>query len=184
MGNRLGTWDCWSWDDAVLGVCCSRCYLMIIAWRNSEGWHNAVSLGVGRVEHKKERNQRRWEKSSSEIGHGKIRVWVNYSSLIRQIWVPILQLSPPIPQLLQLIMQVVLRFHIADCIIHHLHPPSLSFLSTTLPSSQEHKVKSSHSISPCQLQELPPSASYTEYSIHRWLSVVPSFPRFRVDPRM
>jgi hypothetical protein len=45
--------------------------------------------------------------------------------------------------------------------------PSPSFLSTTLPSSQEHKVKSSLSISPCHHRELTRSASYTERSIHR-----------------
>jgi len=58
----------------------------------------------------------------------------------------------------------------------------LSFSSTTLPSLQEHKVKSSLSISPCHDHELTPSAAYTEYSIHLRLSVVPAFSRFRVDP--
>jgi hypothetical protein len=55
----------------------------------------------------------------------------------------------------------------------HLHPPSLSFLSTTLPSSQEHKVKSSLCISPCHHHELTLSAAYTEYSIQQRLSVIP-----------
>jgi len=45
--------------------------------------------------------------------------------------------------------------------------PSLSFSSTTVPSLQEHKVKSSLSISPCHHHELTPSAGYTECSIHR-----------------
>jgi len=47
----------------------------------------------------------------------------------------------------------------------YLHSPSLSFSSTTLPSSQEHKAKSSHSISPCHNHELTPSTAYTKYSI-------------------
>ena len=46
----------------------------------------------------------------------------------------------------------------------------------------EHKVKSSLSISPCHDHELTLSTAYTEYSIHRRLSVVPLFSRFRVDP--
>jgi hypothetical protein len=49
----------------------------------------------------------------------------------------------------------------------HLDPPSISFSSTTLPSLQQHKVKSSLSISPCHYHELTPSAAYTECSIHR-----------------
>jgi len=49
----------------------------------------------------------------------------------------------------------------------HLHPPSLSFSSTTLPSFQEHKVKSSLSISPCHHYELTPSAAYADCSKHR-----------------
>ena len=47
------------------------------------------------------------------------------------------------------------------------HPPSLSFSSTTLPSSQEHKVKSSLSISHCHHHDVTLSAAYTEYSIRR-----------------
>jgi len=43
----------------------------------------------------------------------------------------------------------------------------ISFSSTTLPSLQEHKVKSSLSISPCHHHELTPSAAYAECSIHR-----------------
>jgi len=48
----------------------------------------------------------------------------------------------------------------------HLDPPSLSFLSTTLPSSQEHKVKSSSSISPCHQHEFTLCATYAEHSIN------------------
>jgi len=43
---------------------------------------------------------------------------------------------------------------------------SLSFSSTTLPSLQEHNVKSSLSISPCHHHELTLSATYAECSIH------------------
>jgi len=64
MGNWGGVGDCRSWDDAVVDVCCTWCYVMIMAWRDGEGSVNFVFLGDGRVEHKKERDQRRWGKSS------------------------------------------------------------------------------------------------------------------------
>jgi hypothetical protein len=40
-------------------------------------------------------------------------------------------------------------------------------LSTTLPSWQENKVKSSLSISPCHYHDFPLSAAYTKCSIHQ-----------------
>jgi len=45
--------------------------------------------------------------------------------------------------------------------------PSLSLSSTTLPSLQEHKVKSSLSISPCHHHEVSPSGAYSEGGIRR-----------------
>jgi len=64
MRNWLGAGDCRYWDDAVLGVSCTLSELMIMAWRDREGRLNFVFLGDGRVEHKKERDQRRWGKLS------------------------------------------------------------------------------------------------------------------------
>ena len=98
------------------------------------------------------------------------RVRVNWPSPIQQVQVPIWRVITPIWGLLNTIRQVL------PVISHscwyppyhsHLHTPSLSFSSTTLPSSQEHKVKSSLSISPCHHHELTQSAAYTEFSIHR-----------------
>jgi len=40
---------------AALGVCCTRCYLMIMAWRDREGGLNFVFCDDGRVVDKKER---------------------------------------------------------------------------------------------------------------------------------
>jgi len=122
------------------------------------------------------------------------RVRVNWPSPIWQVrvliwWVITLirgLLNPIRPQL-NPIRQVVLRIsHSRSYPPYrtHLHPPSLSFLSSTLPSSQEHKVKSSLSISPYHHHELTLRAAYIEYSIHLRLSVVPSFSRFRGDPWM
>jgi len=47
---------------AVLGVCCSQCQLMIMAWRDREGWHNFVFWDDSRVGDEKERDGGwRWE---------------------------------------------------------------------------------------------------------------------------
>jgi len=103
-------------------------------------------------------------------------VQVNLPSRIWQVGVLIRQVITPIQGLLNPIRQVILLIsHIFSYPPYrsYLHPPSLSVSSTLLPSSQEHKVKSSLSISPCHDHELPPSASYTEciiYRVHHTLS--------------
>jgi len=97
-------------------------------------------------------------------------VQVNLPSLIWQVRLPIRRVITPIRGLLNPISQVVPLFSQVRSYppYHsHLHPPSLSFSSTTLPSLQEHKVKSSLSISPCHHHELTLSAAYAECSIHR-----------------
>jgi len=43
---------------AIVGVCCSRCYLLIMAWSDREQSLNIVFLGDGRVEDEKERDER------------------------------------------------------------------------------------------------------------------------------
>jgi len=115
------------------------------------------------------------------------RVRVNLPSLILQVRFPIRQVITPIWGLRNPNRQVVPRIpqvHSYPQYRSPFHPPSLSFSSTTLPSSQEHQFKSSLSISPCHHHELTLSAAYTEYSIHLRLSVVPSFSRVQVDPWM
>ena len=121
-------------------------------------------------------------------------VRVNWPSTIRLVRVLSRRVITPIRGLLNLIRPLLNPIgQVVLLISHsrsyppyrsHLHPPSLSFLSTTLPSSQEHKVKSSLSISPCHHHQLTLSAVYTEYSIHLRLSVVPTFSQFWVDPWM
>jgi len=98
------------------------------------------------------------------------RVRVNLPSPIQQVRVPIRLVIPPIRGVLNRIMHVVLlisqvRLYPPYC--SHLDPPSLPFSSRTLPSLQEHKVRSSLSISPCHHHELTPSAASAECSIHR-----------------
>jgi len=113
-------------------------------------------------------------------------VRVNWPSPIRQVRLLIRWGITPIRGLLYTIRQVVsLIYHSHSYLPYrsHLHPPSLSLSSTTLPSSQEHNVKSSFSISPFHHHELTLSAAYTEYRIHQGLAVASSFSPFRVDPK-
>jgi len=129
------------------------------------------------------------------------RVRVFLPSPIRQVRVPIRRVISPIRGLINRIRQIVpliSEVHSYPPYRSHLHPPSLSWSSTTLPSSQEHEVKSSLCISPCHHHELTPSAAYaecsircvqhtpnaayTEYSIHLRFSVVPSVSRFHKSP--
>ena len=53
---------------AILSICCTHCSLLIMAWRDREGWLNFVFLGDGRVEDETERDDRRWRNTSWEIG--------------------------------------------------------------------------------------------------------------------
>jgi len=47
--DRLEAGDSRSWDDVVLSVCCTQCELMIMVWRNRDGWLDFAFLGDGRV---------------------------------------------------------------------------------------------------------------------------------------
>jgi len=91
---------------------------------------------------------------------------VNLPSPIRHVLVPIWHVITLIPGLPNLIRQVVpLISHIPSYSTHHshLHPPSLSFSSTTLPSLQNTKL-SHPSLSPFHDHALTPSTG-----IHRVL---------------
>ena len=127
-----------------------------------------------------------------KLGHREFRVRVNWPSPIRQVQVPIRQVITLIRGLLNPISQVVLlishsRSYPPNC--SHLHSPSLSFSSTTLPSSQNTKlshpslsvhamIMSSHRVKHTL------STAYSECYIIPRLSVFPSFWRLRVDPWM
>jgi len=92
-----------------------------------------------------ELSTRKWEIGGNHhgtLGLGEFCVRVNWPSPIWQVWVPIQReltliwgLSNPIRQVIPLIS------HIRSCPPYHshLHPPSLSFSSTTQPSSQNTK---------------------------------------------
>jgi len=109
-------------------------------------------------------------KLHEKLGLRKCRVRVIRPSPIRQVRVPIRSVISPIrglPNPSRQVMPLTSQSRSYPSYHSHLLPPSLSFSSTTLPSSQQHKVKSSLSISPCHDHELTLSAAYTECSIHR-----------------
>jgi len=119
-------------------------------------------------------------------------VQVNLPSPIQLVWVPIRCLITPIQRHRNPIWQVVpLISHISSYPAHHFHfhPPSLSFSSTTQTSSQNTKLShpspSLHAMI-MSWHRVPhtPSTTYTDYSIHPWLFVFPSFSWIRVDPWM
>jgi len=165
MRNRLGAGDFRSWDDAVLGV-------------NSPSWPGEIereditpySLVMVELSTRKREIRRDGGNHHGTPGLGEYCVRLNWPSPTQQVRVPIRRVLTPIRGLLNPIRQVVLlishsRSYPPYC--SHLDPPSRPFSSTTLPSSQEHNVKSSLSISPCYHRELILSTAYTEYSIHR-----------------
>jgi len=104
-------------------------------------------------------------------------VQVNWPSPIQQVRVPIRRVITPIRGLPNPIRQVVpLISHIRSYPPHraylHLHPPSLSFSSTTLTSLQNTKLSHpslSHHVMMMSWHRVQhtPSTAYTEYSIHR-----------------
>jgi len=110
-----------------------------------------------------------------KLGLREIRVRVNWPSPIRQVRVPIRRVITPIGGLANPITQVVpLISHICSYPPYHshLHPPSLSFSSTTQPSSQNtklgHPSLSLHDmIMSWHRVQHTPSTAYTEYSLHR-----------------
>jgi len=107
------------------------------------------------------------------IGNWNLRdfgVRVNLPSPIRLVPILIRWVITPTPGLPNPIRQVVPLISLVCSYPpwrSRLHPPFPSFLSTTLPSLQEHKVMSSLSISPCHHHEWTLSAAYNKCSIHR-----------------
>jgi len=117
------------------------------------------------------------------------RVWVNLPSPIQQVQLPIRLEITPIRGLPNPIRQVVPQIsHIRSYPPHrsHLHPPSLSFSSTTQPSSQNTKlnhpslslhamIMSSHRV------QHTPSTAHTEYK-HTQSTAYTKYPRVFVFP--
>ena len=70
----------------VLDVCCTRCELMIMAWRDREGWPNFVFCDDGRVVMEKERDGGwKWEQCGGYERIWQIRVrlaWFGWEDLV------------------------------------------------------------------------------------------------------
>jgi len=120
-----------------------------MAWRDREGWLNLVFLGDVRVEQKKARAEAIRADGGNhheELGLREFRVRFNRPSPIRQVHVLIWRELTPIrglPNLIRQVIPLISHIHSYPPYHSHLHPPSLSFLSTTQSSSQDTKL--SHS---------------------------------------
>jgi len=143
-----------------------------------------------------------------KLGHREFCVWVNWPTLIRQVWVLIrraITLIRGLPNPMRQVVPVTSHIRSYPPYHSHLHPPSLSFSPTIQPSSQNAKLSQpSPSLNDMimswhQVQHTPstawtkfsihrvqhtPGAAYTVHSIHPRLSVFPSFSWLQVDPWM
>jgi len=125
-----------------------------------------------------ELSTRKWEirgNHHEKLGLREFHVWVNWPSLIRQVRVPIRRELTPIrglPNPIRQVLPLISHIRLYPPYHSHLHPPSLSFSTTTQPSSQNTKLShpslSLHDmIMSWHRVQHTPSTAYTEYSIHR-----------------
>jgi len=129
-----------------------------------------VELRIGRREMRRD-----GANHHEQLGYREFHVQLNLPSPIWQVWVPICHAITPIDGLPNPIRQMVplichIRFYPSHC--SHLHPPSLSFSSTTLPSSQNtmlcHPSLPLHSmITNWHWVQHALTTAYHLYSIHR-----------------
>jgi len=166
--------------DAVVSVCCTRCMLYLVSTfdHGMERYRGITKLRVLRWRLSSGRDRERRD----EMGQIFMTNWdlenfmceSIYHPQYCQVWVPIQcvitlirGLPNPLSEILPLVSHI--RSYLPHC--SHLHPPSLSFSSTTLPSSQNTKF-SDPSLSPHGMimswhrVQHTPSTTYTEYSIH------------------
>jgi len=93
-----------------------------------------------------ELSTRKWEirgNHHEKLGLREFHVWVNWQSPIRQVLVPILRELTPIrglPNPIRQVVPLISHFRSFPPYHSHLHPPSLSFSSTTQPSWQNTKL--------------------------------------------
>jgi len=182
---------------AVLSVCCTRCKLLIMAWRDREGWLDSVLLGEGGVED--ERDENRSGISSWETGTERIMCESKFT-------IPDTAGTSPYTAYYYTDMRFSQPNHASHTpdfsypLVSSTSFSSQSFSSTTLPSLQNTKLgHSSLSLhvmimSWHRVQHTPSTAytkysihqvqAYTEYSIHPRLFVFPSFSWLQVDSSM
>ena len=168
MRNWQGVRDSRSWDDAVLGVCCTLWWFMSMAWRDREGWLDFVFLGDGRVEHKQERDQKRWGKLLWET-------WAQRSVCASELTIPNMAgRSPDLAcnnsntwssQRNQASCTADFSYPLESSISFSSSSPISLFLILNSTIIAEHKVISSLSVSSWYDHVLTPSTAYTQYSI-------------------
>jgi len=139
--NNLG-WMLYS-EYAVLGECWTRCQLMIIAWRDREGWLNFVFCDVGRVMDDNNRDRGwRWEQSggydqiweirgtTSLIGLGRSRIgfitgWIGtHTCHIRDAWLTRTRNSHKSQFLIAIYPISPCLSHSRPQLYHHIRTPS------------------------------------------------------------
>jgi len=142
--ERLATGISRFWVDALIGLCCTRCELMIMEWGVREGSLNFIFLGDIRVEDKKERDQRRrgkslrWTRTAqntmcTSMYHSQYSRSYTWSSVFSQQYeIFLLHSGKSYP-----------RFTTSPCILHiiPIFILDLSSLSTSPLSSQIAKIK-------------------------------------------
>jgi hypothetical protein len=159
MRNWLWAGDCPSRDEAVLPVCCTRCELMIMAWRNGEVdlWfcpYVMVELctRMRAIREDGEILMRNWDLRE-------LSVKVKLPCQGQQVRFPISCVITPICGLLFSFRQdvhLIVHMHLYHPYCSHLHFLCLSISSTTLPSSQ--------------LPIITSSLPITSHHDHKWTS--------------
>ena len=162
---------------AVLGVCCTRCMpysvydvLLIMAWRDREGWLNFVCLGDGRIEDKKERDERVRGNNHEKLELKRIpwasqfTIAVSAGASPGRAWN---NTDTRSPQSNQTSCTPDYSYPLVSSTSFSSSSPISLFLVHNFSIITEHKVKWSLSISPCHDYELALNIVYTEYSIHR-----------------
>jgi len=189
-----------SWVYAVVGVCCTLCQLMIMTWRDRQGWPNFGFHDDGRVVDEKQRDRGgRWQRCGGYegiweikgmtclIGFGRPRIGVSTRGIgtrtccigdgkltrtRHSLKSQFLMMISPIPSLISL-----------SCpqLYHHLRTQS-SVIALYLSMAWS-RVNTEYSINRVQHT---PSTAYIEHSIHwvlywphltssqDWLSPAPS----------
>ena len=195
--------DSWSWDDAVhgvcstqwmlylvyviLGVCSTWCWLLIMAWSDTEWWLRFTFSGDARFRDEEEKDVRVLKKSCGETGTKKKFVCeLIYHPPIWQICVLIRSVITPIWGL-QAPFGKAYPWFLMSLVSSKWFPLPTSILFFVVLNStiiEEDTVKSSLSISLCHDHELTLSTEYIQYSIcPRWVAFL-SFSSLRVDQSM
>jgi len=127
---------------AVLGVCCTRCQLMIMSWRNREGWLNFVAMMVEFSTRKREMGDEDENDIEDTSGYEKSGVqlaWLCWEDLVSVLFHDGSGLVPAVSAMVNWLAHEILQFPVSPDDFPHLLW-SLSFLCSTLPSPKNTKL--------------------------------------------